>query len=78
MSFGACVGPTSSQTARGERVNPENTPGLRQDSQSTLKFSVKQDFLALKVKEHHCPCFLDKFLNPLALPFEGNSRDYVA
>ena len=78
LSFGVRVGPTSSQTARGERLNPENTPRLRQEARSALKYSLKQDFLALKVKEHHSSLFSDKFLNPLALPFEGNSRDYVA
>ena len=78
LSFGARVGPISTQTARSNRVNPENTPRLRQEARSALKYSLKQDFLALKVKEHHSPLFSDKFLNPLALPFEGNSRDYVA
>ena len=78
LSFGVRVGPTSTQTARGERANPENTPLLHQEAWSTLKFGLKQDFLALKVKEHHSPLFSDKFLSPLALPFEGNSRDYVA
>ena len=78
LSFGVRVGPISTQTARGERANPKNTPRFRQEARSTLKFSLKQDFLALKVKEHHSSLFSDKFLNPLALPFEGNSRDYVA
>ena len=78
FSFGVRVGPTSTQTARGERVNPENTPRLRQEAWSALKYDLKQDFLALKVKEHHSLLFLDKFLNQVALPFEGNSRDYVA
>ena len=78
LSLGVRVGPTSSQTARGERANPENTPRLRQEARSTLKYGFKRDFLALKVKEHHSSLFSDKFLNPLALPFEGNSRDYIA
>ena len=78
LSFGVRVGPTSTQTARGERANPKITFRLRQEAWSTLKFSLKRDFLALKVKEHHSSLFLHKFLNPLARPFEGNSRDYVA
>ena len=41
VSFGVRVGPTSSQTARGERPNPENTPRLHQEARSTLKFSLK-------------------------------------
>ena len=72
LSFGVRVGPISTQTARGERVNPENTPRLRQEARSALKYGLKQDFLALKVKEHHSSLFSDKFLNPLAPPFEGN------
>ena len=57
LSLGVRVGPISTQTARGERANPKNTPRLRQVAQSTLKFSLKQDFLALKVKEHHSSLF---------------------
>ena len=78
LSFGVRVGPISTQTACGGRVNPENTLCLRQEARSALKYGLKQDFLALKVKEHHSLLFSDKFLNPLTLPFEGNSRDYVA
>ena len=78
LSFGVRVGPTSTQTARGERANPENTPRLRQEARSALKYGLKQDFLAMKVKEHHWSLFSDNFLNPLALRFEGNSRDYLA
>ena len=78
MSFGVRVGPISTETARGERANPKNTPRFRQEARSTLEFSLKHDFLALKVKEHHSSLFSDKILNTLALPFEGNSRDYVA
>ena len=78
LSFGVRVGPISTQTARGECANLENTPRLRQEARSALKYGLMQDFLALKVKEHHRHCFSDKFLNPLALPFKGNSRDYVA
>ena len=77
LSLGVRVGPTSSQTARGERLNPKNTPRLREEARSTLRYGLKQDFLALKVIEHHSSLFFNKFLNPLALPFEGNFRDYV-
>ena len=78
LSFGVRVGPISTQTAHGESANPENTPRLNEEARSTLRYGLKQDFLAPKVKEHHSSLFSDKFLNPLALPFEGNSRDYVA
>ena len=57
LSFGARVGPTSSHTACGERLNPENTSRLREEARSTLRYGLKQDFLALKVKEHHSSLF---------------------
>ena len=57
LTLGVRVGPTSSQTARGERLNPENTPRLRQEARSALKYGLKQDFLDLKVKEHHSSLF---------------------
>ena len=69
LSFGARVGPTSSQTARGERQNPENTPRLREEARSTLKFSLKQDFLALKVKEHHSSLFFRQVSEPIGTSF---------
>ena len=50
LSFGVRVGPTSTQTARGERANPENTPRLRQEALGAFKFGLKDDFLALNVK----------------------------
>ena len=78
LPLGVLVGPISTQTPRGERVNPKKTPRLHQEARSTLKFSLKRDFLALKVKEHYSSMFVRQVLNPLALPFEGNSRDYVS
>ena len=69
LSFGIRVGPTSSQTARGERLNPENTPRLRQEARSTLKFSLKHDFLALKVKEHHSSLFFRQVSEPIGTSF---------
>ena len=66
---GVRVGPTSTQTARGERANPENTPRLRQEARSTLKLSFKQDFLALKVKEHHSSVFFKQVSEPIDTSF---------
>ena len=77
LSFGVRVEPTSTQTARGERPNPENTPLLRQEAWSTVKFGLKQDLLPLKSNNIIRRCLFDKFLNPLALLFEGNSTNYV-
>ena len=48
LSFGVSFGPTSTQNAHGERANPEKTPSLHQEARSTLKFSLKQDYLALE------------------------------
>ena len=76
LSFRVRVGPTSSQNARGERSNAENTASLRQETWSTLKYGLKHDFLALKVKNIIRRCFSHKFLNRLTLPLEGNPRDY--
>ena len=69
LSFGARVGPTSSQTARGERLNPENTPRLREEAWNTLRYGLKQDFLALKVKEHHSSLFFRQVSEPIGTSF---------
>ena len=69
LSFGVRFGPTSTQTARGERANPENTPRLREDAQSTLKFVMKQEFLGLIVKEHHSPLFFGQASEPIGTSF---------
>ena len=69
LSSGVRFGPTSTQNARGERANPKITPRLRQEAQSTLKFSVKQDFLALKVKEHDSPLLFEQVSEPICTSF---------
>ena len=69
LSLGVRVGPISTQTARGERTNPENTPRLRQEARSALKYGLKQDFLALKVKEHHSSLFLRQVSEPIGTYF---------
>ena len=69
LSFGVRFGPTSTQNARDERANPENTPRLRQEARSTLKFGLKQDFLALKVKEHHSPLLFGQVSEPIGTSF---------
>ena len=69
LSSGVRFGPTSTQNARGERANPENTPGLRQDAKCALKFGLKQDFLGLKVKEHHSPLFFGQVSEPIGSSF---------
>ena len=69
LSFRVHVGPISTQTARGEGANPKNTPRLTQKARSTVKFSLKQDFLALKVKEHHSSLFLRQVSEPIGTSF---------
>ena len=69
LSFRVRVGPTSNQIARGERANPEITPGSCLEARSTLKFGLKHDFLALKVKEHHSPLFIGKISERIGTPF---------
>ena len=69
LSLGVRVGPTSSQTARGERLNLENTPRLCQETRSALKYGLKQDFLALKVKEHHSSLFFRQVSEPIGTFF---------
>ena len=69
LTFGDRDGPKSIQTARGERADPENTLGLRQEARSTLKFGLKHDSLALKVKEHHSPQFFGEVSEPIGTSF---------
>ena len=69
LSFGVRVGSTSTQTTHGERVNPENTPYLRQEARITLKHGLKQDILVLKVKEHHSPLFFGQVSEPIGTSF---------
>ena len=69
LSSGVRFGPTSTQNARGECVNPENTPRMRQEAKCTLKFGLKQDFLGLKVKEHHSPLFFGQVSEPIGTSF---------
>ncbi len=69
LSFGVRFGPTSTRNAQSEHANPENTPRLCQDAWSTLKFGLKQDFLALKVKEHHSPLLFGQVSEPVGTSF---------
>jgi hypothetical protein len=69
LSFGVRFRPTSTQNARGERANPENAPCLCQEAWTTLKFGLKQDFLGLKVKEHHSPLFFGQVSEPIGTSF---------
>src|SRR3990170_2735481 len=69
LSFGVRFGPTSTQNARGEQANPENTHCLRQEVWNTLKFGLKHDFLALKVREHHSSLLFGQVSEPIGTSF---------
>ena len=69
FSFEVRVGPTSTQTYRGERVNLENTPRLRQEARSAVKYGLKQEFLALKVKKHQSSLFFRQVSEPIGTSF---------
>ena len=69
LSLAVRVGPISTQTARGERANLENTPRLRQEARSALKYGLKQDFLAPKDKEHHSSLFFTQVSEPIGTSF---------
>ena len=75
-SFGVRFGPTSTQNARDERGNLENTSGLRRRPGGPSNSAPKQDFLPLKVKEHHLPLLFRQVSEPIGTPLEGNPRDY--
>ena len=76
LSFGVRFGPTSTQNARDERGNLENTSVFRRRPEEPSDSAPKQDFLPLKVKEHHLPLLFRKVSEPIGTPLEGNARDY--
>ena len=76
LSFGDRFGPTSTQNARDERGNLENTSGLRRGPGGPSHSAPKQDCLPLKVKEYHLPLLFKQVSKPIGTPLEGNLRDY--
>ena len=76
LSFGVCFRPTSTQNARDERGNIKNTSCLRRRPRGLSNLAPKQDFLPLKVKEHHLPLLFRKASESIGTPLEGNPRDY--
>ena len=75
-SFGVRFRPTSTQNPRDERGNLENTFGLRRRPGGPSNSAPNQDFLPLKVKEHHLPLFFRQVSEPIGSPSEGNPRDF--
>ena len=76
LSFGVRLGPTSTQNARDEHGNLENTSGLRKRPGEPSNSAPKQDFLPLKVKEHHLSLLFRQVSEPVGSPLEGNPRYY--
>jgi hypothetical protein len=76
LSFGVRFGPTSTQNGRDERGNLGNTSGLHRSPGEPSNSARKQDFLPLKVKEHHLPLLFKQVSKPIGTALEGNPRDY--
>ena len=76
LSFGVRFGPASTQNARDERANLQNSSGLWRRPRGRTNSAPRQDFLPLKVKEHHLPLLFRKVSEPIGTPLEGNLRDY--
>ena len=76
LSFEVRFGPTSTPNAHDERGNLENTFGLRRSPKGPSSSACKQDFLPLKVKEHHLPLLFRQVSESIDTPLEGNPRDY--
>ena len=76
MSFGVRFGPISTRNARDERANLENTSSLCRRHEGPSNSAPRQDFLPLKVKEHHLPLLFRQVSEPIGTPLEGNPRDY--
>ena len=76
LSFRVRFGPTSTQIARYEHGNLENTSGLPRSPGGPSNSAPKLDFLPLKVKEHHLPLLFTQVFESIGTPLEGNPRDY--
>ena len=76
LSFRDRLGPTSTQNARDESGNLENTSGLRRRPRGPSNSAPRQDFSPLKVKEHHLPLLFTQVSKPIGTCSEENPRDY--
>ena len=76
LSFGVRFASTSTQNAREERGNLENTSGLRRSPGGPPNSAPNENFLPLKVKEHHLPLLFRQVSESIGTPLEGNTRDY--
>ena len=76
LLFEVRFGPRTTQNARDERGNLENTSGLRKRLGGPSSSAPKQDFLPLKVKKHHLQLLFTQVFEPIGTPLEGNPRDF--
>ena len=75
-SFEVRFGPTSTQNARNEHENLENSSSLWRRPGGPTNSAPSLDFLPLKVKEHHLQLLFRQVSESIGIPLEGNPRDY--
>ena len=76
LSSGVRFRPTSTQNARDERGNLENSFGLRRRPRVPSNSAPKLDLFPLTIKEHHLPLLFRQVSQHIGTPLEGNPRDY--
>ena len=76
LLFEVRFGPRTTQNARDERGNLENTSGLRRRPGGPSNSATKEDFLPLKFNEHHLPLLFRQVSEPIGTPLEGNRTNY--
>ena len=74
LAFGVRFGPTSTQNACDERANLQNSSGLWRRPRGPTNLAPRQDFMPLKVKEHHLPLLFRQVSEPTSTPLEGKSK----
>ena len=72
LSSGVRFEPTSTQNARDERGNLENTSGLCRMPGGPSNSDPRHDFLPLKVKKHHLSMLFRQVSEPIGTPLEEN------
>ena len=57
-------------------LQPNGIPGIIEHVLNETLVLTRQDFLPLKVKEHHLQLLFTQVSESIGTPLEGNSRDY--
>ena len=76
LSSGVHFRPNCIRNARDDRGNLENTFGLRKRPRRPSNSAPKEEFLTLKVKEHHLLLLFRQISKPIGTPLEGNPREH--